>query len=239
MEANKIIHQANGRGHAHHGWLESYHSFSFAEYYNPEKMNFGALRVLNDDVVAGGMGFGAHAHKNMEIISIPLDGDLKHQDSMGNIGIIRKGDIQVMSAGTGVTHSEYNSNIDREVKFLQIWIAPKEVNVAPRYGQASIQEMKQENGFYEIVSPRKDGSALWIHQDAWLHLGQCEAGTENTYVIKKPENGVYVFIIEGDVEIASEKLSTRDAIGVWNTECITMKILTDARVLLIDVPMDI
>ena len=239
MEVNKIIHRANSRGHAHHGWLESYHSFSFAQYYNPEKMNFGALRVLNDDVVAGGMGFGAHAHKNMEIISIPLEGDLEHKDSMGNIAIIQEGDVQIMSAGTGVTHSEYNKHKEREVKFLQIWIAPQEIHVTPRYGQASIQKMKQENGFYEIVSPRKDGSALWIHQDAWLHLGKCEAGTENTYVIKKPGNGVYAFIIEGDVEIEGEKLSRRDAIGVWNTEDITMKTLTDARILLIDVPMNI
>src|SRR5690606_20497754 len=168
----KIIHRANTRGYANHGWLKSYHTFSFANYYDPERMHFGALRVLNDDTVAGGMGFGKHPHNNMEIISIPLDGDLEHQDSMGNTAVIRNGDIQVMSAGTGIYHSEYNKNKDKPVKFLQIWVIPNKGNVEPRYDQVTLNVADRHNKLQQIVSPKDGGEGVWIHQDAWFHLGK-------------------------------------------------------------------
>ena len=168
---NSVIHKAETRGHANHGWLNSHHSFSFANYYNPERMNFGVLRVLNDDQVQKGQGFGTHPHDNMEIISIPLEGDLEHKDSMGNTTVIKEGEIQVMSAGTGIQHSEYNKNLDKDVKFLQIWIFPNQKNVTPRYDQISITELAEDNKFYQILSPNKDDQGVWIHQDAWFNMG--------------------------------------------------------------------
>lgn len=173
-----IVHKAASRGHANHGWLDSYHSFSFGSYHNPERMNFGALRVLNDDTVAPGRGFGTHPHRDMEIISIPLEGDLKHTDSMGNVAVIREGDIQVLSAGTGISHSEYNKNQDQEVKFLQIWIFPNKQGVSPRYGQTSIGELAKKDEFYQIVSPNAAEQGVWIHQDAWFHMGDLGIGTK-------------------------------------------------------------
>ena len=167
-----IIHKADSRGKADHGWLKSHHSFSFANYYNPERMNFGVLRVLNDDRLAAGMGFGAHPHANMEIISIPLEGDLEHKDSMGNTTVIKEGDVQVMSAGTGVQHSEYNHSKTEEVKFLQIWVIPNKQDVEPRYDQVSIRDIQKENEFYQIVSPNEGESGVWVHQDAWFYLGK-------------------------------------------------------------------
>lgn len=157
-----ILHTADSRGYADHGWLQSYHSFSFASYYNPERMHFGLLRVLNDDTLAAGRGFGAHPHDNMEIISIPLEGDLEHKDSMGNVARIRNGEIQVMSAGTGIKHSEYNGNTDQEVKFLQIWIFPRDKGVEPRYDQISLDDIRKENEFYQVLSPSKDDQASWM-----------------------------------------------------------------------------
>jgi len=234
---NTIIHKAETRGQANHGWLHSHHTFSFASYYNPERMNFGVLRVLNDDTVAAGMGFGTHPHDNMEIISIPLEGDLEHKDSMGNVAVIKEGDVQVLSAGTGITHSEYNKNKDKEVKFLQIWVFPNKKNVAPRYDQVSIREISEENKFYQVLSPYKDGQGVWIHQDAWFHLGKFEKGHSDEYKIKKEGNGVYAFVLEGDVEIDGEKLSKRDGMGIWDTESINVKATENARVLLMEVPM--
>lgn len=234
---NTVIHTANTRGHANHGWLNSHHTFSFANYHNPERMNFGVLRVLNDDTVAAGMGFGTHPHDNMEIVSIPLTGDLEHKDSMGNITVIKEGDVQAMSAGTGVTHSEYNKNKDKEVKFLQIWIFPKEKNITPKYDQISIKDLEKENEFYQVVSPNKDDQGVSINQDAWFHIGKFNQETDTEYQIKKEGNGVYAFILEGEAEINNEKLSTRDGMGIWNTESIQVKAGKNARILLMDVSM--
>ncbi|WP_185140174.1 pirin family protein [Reichenbachiella versicolor] len=236
---NKVIHKANTRGHANHGWLDSHHSFSFANYHNPERMNFGVLRVLNDDKVDPGMGFGKHPHDNMEIISIPLEGDLEHKDSMGNTTIIKEGDVQVMSAGTGIFHSEYNKSKDRDVKFLQIWVFPNKKNVEPRYDQISIREIEKQNQFYQVLSPNADDDGVWVHQDAWFSLGKFENGTADKYQIKKSGNGVYAFVLEGEVEIAGEQLSKRDGMGIWDAESIEVKASEDARVLLMDVPMSL
>ena len=235
---NKLIHKAETRGHANHGWLNSYHTFSFANYYNPERVRFGLLRVLNDDTVQAGMGFGTHPHENMQIVSIPLEGDLEHKDSMGNIAIIKEGDVQVMSAGTGVTHSEYNKNQDKEVKFLQIWIFPNKKNVTPRYDQISLKGIQKENEFYQILSPNQDEQGVWIHQDAWFHLGNFTKGNSEEYHIKKEGNGVYAFIIDGEAEISGEKLSKRDGMGIWNADSITVKATENSRVLLMEVPMN-
>ncbi len=232
-----IFHQAESRGHANHGWLDTYHTFSFANYYDPERMHFGMLRVLNDDTVAPGMGFGKHPHDNMEIISIPLSGDLEHADSMGNKGVIREGDIQVMSAGTGVFHSEKNKNHNREVKFLQIWVFPNKQNVEPRYDQISLKDIARENEFYQVVSPGKDDQGVWIYQDAWFYLGKFTRNWEGSYALKKPEHGVYFFLLEGSATIAGKELTQRDGLGVWETDRIDMKVGPDSRILLMEVPM--
>ena len=232
-----ILHKANTRGHANHGWLDSHHSFSFASYYNPDRMNFGVLRVLNDDRVAAGKGFGRHPHDNMEIISIPLEGDLEHKDSMGNTTVIKEGDVQVMSAGTGIYHSEYNKNSDKEVKFLQIWLFPKKRQVKPRYDQIPIKELARKNEFYQVLSPNPDDQGVWIHQDAWFHLGDFDQGKDAEYCFKTSENGLYVFVIDGEVEVEGQKLEKRDGFGVWDTDKINLKSLTDSRVLLMEVPM--
>ena len=232
-----VLHKANTRGHANHGWLDSHHTFSFANYYNPERMHFGVLRVLNDDIVAPGRGFGTHPHDNMEIISIPLQGDLEHKDSMGTTAVIKQGDIQVMSAGTGIYHSEYNKNEDQEVRFLQIWVFPNKGDVKPRYDQITLNEEELKNNLSQIISPNPDDSGVWIHQNAWFHLGNLEEGFETTYTIKDANNGVYAFVLDGDVSIDSQSLNKRDGYGIWNTEKIQIKAESNARVLLMDVPM--
>ena len=234
---NTVIHKAATRGNANHGWLNSYHTFSFANYNNPERMNFGLLRVLNDDSVQGGMGFGTHPHDNMEIISIPLEGDLEHKDSMGNTTVIKQGDVQAMSAGTGVTHSEYNKNSDKEVKFLQIWIFPNKKNVTPNYDQISLKDIAKENEFYQILSPNKNDQGVWIHQDAWFHLGQFTKETSETYQIKKEGNGVYAFILEGEATVNGQPLFKRDGMGIWSTDSIQIKANPQTRILLMEVPM--
>lgn len=234
---NTIVHKANTRGSANHGWLNSKHSFSFANYYNPDRMNFGALRVLNDDIVQAGMGFGTHPHENMEIISIPLEGDLEHKDSMGNVAVIKEGDVQILSAGTGITHSEYNKNKDKEVKFLQIWVFPKAKNLKPRYDQISIREIAQENKFYQVISPNKNDSGIWINQDAWFSFGDFTKGSADEYTLKKEGQGVYAFVLKGEVEIEGQNLNERDGMGIWNTSSITVKAAENARVLLVEVPM--
>jgi redox-sensitive bicupin YhaK (pirin superfamily) len=236
---NTVIHRAATRGHANHGWLNSYHSFSFANYHNPDRMNFGVLRVLNDDQVQSGRGFGTHPHDNMEIISIPLEGDLEHKDSMGNVAVIKEGDVQVMSAGTGIYHSEYNKNSDKDVKFLQIWIFPNKKNIAPRYDQISMKDIERENKFYQVISPNKGEQGVWIHQDAWFHIGKFTKGNSDEYQIQKIGNGVYAFILDGAVEINGESLSKRDGMGIWDTDTIKVKATENARVLLMDVPMNL
>ena len=233
-----ILHPAESRGDGDHGWLHSRHTFSFADYYNPERMHFGMLRVLNDDYVAAGKGFGTHPHDNMEIISIPLEGDLEHRDSMGNISVIKNGDIQVMSAGTGITHSEYNKNHDKPVKFLQIWIFPNKRNVKPRYGQITLDLNDRHNKLQQIVSPDADDAGVWIHQDAWLHMGRFYKDFSVDYTLKKPGNGVYAFIIKGDVTMDGNALNERDGLGIRDTDIISIKANSqDAEVLLIEVPM--
>lgn len=233
----KIIHPASTRGHAYHGWLDTHHTFSFANYYDPERINFGMLRVLNDDIVAPGMGFGTHPHDNMEIVSIPLEGDLEHRDSMGNVSVIRKGEIQVMSAGTGITHSEYNKNHDRAVKFLQIWVFPDRENVTPRYGQLRIDRSTMKNRFMPLVTPRGHDDALWINQDAWFHIAEIEEGKRVSYELKDPRHGVYAFIIKGAVEIDGTRLAQRDGMGITGTDTLDVQADTYSEVLLIEVPM--
>jgi len=232
-----VLHKAESRGHANQGWMDSHHTFSFAGYYDPDRTNFGMLRVLNDDRVAAGMGFGKHPHDNMEIVSILLEGDLEHQDSMGTRAVIKAGDIQVMSAGTGVFHSEYNANKDKEVKFIQIWIFPDKKNVEPRYDQISIRDLEVPNKFSQILSPDKNDQGVWIHQNAWFHIGSFDAGAEDTYQVKSTGNGVYALILEGNVKINHQELHTRDGLGIWETESIQLKSGSKSRVLLMEVPM--
>ena len=233
----KIIHKAATRGNVNHGWLNSKHSFSFGSYHNPERMNFGALRVLNDDVVQAGMGFGTHPHKNMEIISIPLEGDLEHKDNMGNITVIKKGDVQIMSAGTGITHSEYNKSKTNEVKFLQIWVIPNKQNLQPRYDQISTKDIKEENKFYQVLSPDKKDQGVWINQESWFSLGHFSKGTTEEYKIKNIKNGVYLLILDGELEVNGDILTIKDGIGIWDISTISVKAIKNTKVLLMEVPM--
>ena len=236
---NSVLYKAETRGHADHGWLNSYHTFSFANYYNPERMNFGVLRVLNDDTIASGMGFGTHPHDNMEIISIPLEGDLEHKDNMGNGSVIKYGDIQVMSAGTGITHSEFNGNKDKPGKFLQIWVFPDKQNVTPRYDQITLNVDDRHNKLQQILSPNAGDEGVWIHQNAWFHIGKFDKGVSAEYNVKAKENGVFAFIISGDVTINNQKLNARDGFGIWDVENISIKADSDAELLLMEVPMTI
>ena len=233
----KIYHSSSSRGEANHGWLHAKHSFSFASYFNPERVQFGVLRVLNDDIIAPGMGFGTHPHDNMEIITIPLEGALEHKDSMDNVGVIEADEIQVMSAGTGVYHSEYNKNSDKPINLLQLWVMPKLQNVAPRYDQKSVKELKKNNAFYQVLSPNVDDDGMWIHQDAWFHLGDFDQTTTTAYNIKKKGNGVYVFVIEGSFSVGDQTLNKRDALGVWETEVIDFVAQEHSKILLVEVPM--
>jgi redox-sensitive bicupin YhaK (pirin superfamily) len=233
-------HAADSRGAANHGWLQSYHTFSFANYYNPARVHFGTLRVLNDDTVSGGMGFGQHPHDNMEIISIPLSGDLEHKDSMGNTTVIRHGDIQVMSAGTGIYHSEYNHSKEETVKFLQIWVFPNKKNVTPRYDQVTLNVADRHNQLQQILSPYPEDAGVWIHQDAWFHLGKFDQDIQANYTINKAGNGVYAFVLSGSFEIDGHTVATRDGLGIRDAEAFDLKALTsDAEILLMEVPMQI
>jgi quercetin 2,3-dioxygenase len=233
-----IVHPSASRGKAQHGWLNSQHSFSFSQYYNPEKMGFGTLRVLNDDAVAPGMGFGTHPHANMEIISIPLKGALRHRDSTGNEFVIRTNDVQIMSAGSGLTHSEINHSENEEVQFLQIWILPKEKNIKPRYEQKTFAPESRQNQFLTVVSPQPEDGGVWINQDAYLSLATLEPGLNLSYPIRKNGNGVYLFVLEGAVEVADTRLGKRDAIGIWDAAALTLTAVSPAtEVLVIEVPM--
>ena len=234
---NKVFFSADTRGHADHGWLNANYSFSFGNYFNRDRMNFGALRVLNDDTISPGKGFGYHPHENMEIITIPLKGDLEHKDSMGNLGIINEGEIQVMSAGSGIFHSEFNKNSDKSINLLQLWVLPKRENVEPRYDQCSIQGLRKLNSFYMVLSPHPEDNVMWIHQDAWFHLGDFDKDTSIDYELKREGNGVYIFVIEGNFNVSNQKLNKRDALGVWNTDIISFKAQPNSRVLLVEVPM--
>ncbi|MCH2655316.1 MAG: pirin family protein [Bacteroidota bacterium] len=232
-----VFHPSDSRGYANHGWLEARHSFSFASWYQPDRLHFGALRVLNDDIIQGGMGFGTHPHDNMEIVTIPLKGDLEHKDSMGNSAVIREGDIQVMSAGTGVQHSEYNNSPDKEINLFQLWLFPNKQNVKPRYDQLPIRSLHQKNEFFQILSPSANDQGVWIHQDAWMHILDADQDQSFDYVLQSPENGVYLIVIEGEVEVDNQTLFRRDAIGIWETDKLTIKTKTDAELLLVQVPM--
>ena len=234
-----IFHRADSRGHANHGWLNSYHTFSFANYQNNERTNFGVLRVLNDDTVTQGMGFGTHPHRDMEIISIPLEGDLEHKDSMGTTAVIKKGEIQVMSAGTGVMHSEYNKNKEEAVKFLQIWVFPREVGVEPRYDQKDIKSEEKINDFQQILSPNKDDDGVWIHQDAWFNLANFTKGNCKNYTLNKNGNGVYAFVLKGSAKIGDQILNERDGFGIWDTESFNVEALENTEILLMEVPMEL
>lgn len=234
----KKVHRANTRGYADHGWLKSYHTFSFANYNNPERTRFGLLRVLNDDIVEAGMGFGTHPHDNMEIITIPLKGELAHKDSTGTKEIIKAGEIQIMSAGSGLTHSEFNNSKLDPVNLLQIWVFPKEKNIAPRYDQKIFSAEDRNNKIVTVISPdNKDGS-LWINQDSYFSMVNLGKGKSVTYNIKSKVNGIYIFVIEGEIEAAGEKLLKRDAIGLYDTGYVEISAVQNSEVLFIEVPMN-
>lgn len=234
---NKIIHIANTRGFADHGWLKTHHTFSFANYYDNERVHFGMLRVLNDDWIEGGMGFGTHPHDNMEIITIPLSGALAHRDSMGNSSVIQHGEVQVMSAGTGITHSEFNAHETEPVSLLQIWVFPNQKEVKPRYDQMKLDLSLRKNKFQQIVSPNPDDDGVWIHQNAWFHLADMDQNLELEYALQDKMNGVYAFVIKGSVQINDETLEERDGMGIWNVEKLDIKAVRDAEILLMEVPM--
>ncbi len=236
---NSVLHKANTRGSADHGWLKVNHTFSFANYQNPNRMNFGVLRVLNDDTISGGMGFNPHPHNNMEIITIPLEGSIKHKDDMGNSSVIARGDVQVMSAGKGVVHSEFNAHEQDDLKLLQIWLFSNKKNVEPRYQQIPIRDVEKKNEFYQILSPHNDDQGVWIHQNAWFHLGEFESKKRVTYKIQSAENGIYAFIIEGKATIENQSLEKRDGFGLWNTDAIEIQAEENSKILLMEVPMKI
>lgn len=231
-----IVHKADTRGTAFFGWLHSRHTFSFGQYYNPERVHFGALRVLNDDIVKGGQGFGTHPHSNMEIISIPLQGDLEHQDSTGTTEVIKTGDVQIMSAGSGLTHSEYNHSKTDDVNFLQLWVLPDEMNIEPRYDQKTFDLDSNKNSWNTVVAP-DDDNALWINQNSWFTLGQFDGGEIQPYEFHQKENGVYVFVIEGSLKVNGEELTKRDGIGIWDTDKLEFESDENTRLLLVEVPM--
>ncbi len=233
----KTLHKADTRGVAEHGWLSSRHTFSFAEYRDPERIRFGLLRVINDDVVQPSMGFGTHPHENMEIISIPLAGELRHQDSMGNTQIIKAGEVQIMSAGTGIRHSEYNGSESEDVNFLQIWVLPEAQDIEPRYDQKLFSADERQGRFQNIVSPDENDGGVWINQQAWFWLGDFKAGQSDAYTIKRSENGAYFFVLEGAVAVADEQLARRDGIGIEGAASVDVKATEDCQLLVMDVPV--
>jgi len=236
---NTVLHKANTRGSADHGWLKVNHTFSFANYQNPDRMHFGVLRVLNDDTISGGKGFNPHPHENMEIITIPLEGNIEHKDNMGNSSVIKNGDIQVMSAGTGVVHSEFNAHEHDDLKVLQIWLFANKKNVEPRYQQMPIRDIETKNDFYQILSPHQNDQGVWIHQNAWFHLGEFDEKKKVKYDIHAPGNGIYAFVIEGKAKIETQELDKRDGYGIWNVDAISIEVEKNSKILLMEVPMQI
>ena len=236
---NKVLHIAQERGLVSFGWLDAKYSFSFGNYYNPDKMNFGALRVLNDDTIAPAMGFGKHPHKNMEIITIVQSGALKHEDSMGNKGIIEAGDIQVMSAGSGIEHSEVNASSQNSLTLFQLWIHSQRQDVTPRYEQKKIAPLLTDNTFTTIVKPKQEAlkDDIWIHQQAYISIGNFSDQTQTSYSMQQSQNGVYIMVIEGSIAVADQTLQHRDAIGLWNTNSVDMTITKNSKVLVVEVPM--
>ena len=233
----KTFHKADTRGKAYHGWLQSEHTFSFANYYNPERMNFGVLRVINDDIIAPTMGFGTHPHQNMEIISVPISGSLKHKDTMGNEYVIKKGEVQTMSAGSGIAHSEFNNSETEKANFLQIWVLPKKLNITPSYSQKEFSEKERENQFQLIVSPDGRKGSAQINQDAFFSITRLEAKQELCYRKYIKENGVYFFIIDGSLKIDDDELSTRDGLGVEGSDQFMLKAYGASEVLVMEVPL--
>lgn len=235
MELN--YHPSGSRGHADHGWLKSSHSFSFASYYNPERMQFGQLKVLNDDTVIPAMGFGTHPHNNMEIISIPLKGALEHKDSMGHTQVIHENEIQVMSAGTGIYHSEYNHSKTEPVGFLQLWIVPDGYNYSPRYDQKHFDPSAHFNNIKTYVGPKSEGYSLWIHQNAYISRGRFVPGVPGRYGLRKPGNGIYVFLLEGKIKIDNQILEPKDALGITGADEIQIESQQESEFIIIEIPM--
>lgn len=236
--AQSVLHTAESRDKSDHGWLKSFHTFSFGGNYNPDRIQFGALRVLNDDWVNGGMGFGEHPHDNMEIISIPLSGALQHEDSMHNVAVIESGEIQVMSAGTGIYHKEFNKNEAEPAEFLQIWLFPNQRNVEPRYQQQRYSEDVLPNQFRQILSPDSNDQGVWIYQDAWFSIAEFSKETLTAYELKNKDNGLYVFIIKGSAHAGEQALNQRDGFGIWDTDKVVIKAAKDSKILLMEVPMN-
>jgi len=232
-----IYHPANERGGAHHGWLKTKHTFSFADYYDAERVGFGALKVINDDHIDGGHGISSHSHRNMEIVTVPLTGALIHEDDMGNKSLINAGDIQVMSAGSGVVHSESNANQDIPVKLLQIWLEPNKKNVTPRYQQLSLIELLNRNQFNQVLSPHSNDAGVWIHQNAWFSVGEFDQGATQTYTFNDSSNGAYVFVISGQVFINNQVLQPRDGFGITEASQFAMDVVANAQILVMEVPV--
>jgi redox-sensitive bicupin YhaK (pirin superfamily) len=235
----KILYKAETRGHRYNGWLDTYNTFSFADYFNPERINFGALRVVNDDTIKGGEGFGSHLHNNMEIVSIPLCGALKHRDNLGHVNVINPGDIQVLSTGSGIIHSVYNADNEKPVSFFQIWVLPKEKNIAPKYEQKSFDFINSCNRLVHLIAPNKENGCLYLNQDAWFSIGTFTKGKSFEYELRKKGNGLYAMVVEGKFELSGEILEYRDGIGVFETDKVKIESLSDtSRILLIDVTMN-
>lgn len=231
------IHRAGSRGHANHGWLKTWHTFSFANYYCPNRMHFGALRVLNDDNVQAGMGFGMHPHENMEIITIVLDGELEHKDSMGNGSVIRQGEVQVMSAGTGIQHSEFNPSETNEVSLLQIWIFPDKKDLEPRYDQSRFPDQEMNGKWRIVISPQGQQNSLWVHQQAWFSMGMFAKGENTELQRNKSENNWYIFVLSGSVRIGDETFLMRDGVGIEEAgDNLSMEILADSKILAMELP---
>ena len=233
-----ILFKAIERGKADYGWLKANYYFSFAQYHNPQKVHFGALRVLNDDVVAGGGGFPTHPHDNMEIVTIPHTGALAHKDSSGGNGIIKAGDVQIMSAGSGVEHSEFNESKTEAVNLFQLWVFPKEKNITPRYDQRNFDVNDRKNKWQTVVSPIESDNALWINQDAKFSLATLLNGEALTFTNTFTGNGVFLVVIKGSVTINEITLNSRDAVGIYDTNSFDILATEDAELLAVEVPME-
>ncbi|MDR1338912.1 MAG: pirin family protein [Prevotellaceae bacterium] len=235
----KILYRAETRGHKYNGWMDTYSTFSYADYFDPERINFGALRVINDDIIKGGEGMGSHLHNNMEIVSIPLCGALEHRDNLGHVNVVNPGDIHVLSAGSGIVHSVYNADNEKPVSFIQIWVLPKEKNVSPKYEQKSFDFINSYNELVHLIAPNKENGCLYLNQDAWFSMGTFTGGNSFEYELQKKGNGLYVMVVDGKFELSGEILNSRDGIGVFETNKVKIKSLSDtSRILLIDITMD-